>query len=636
MIQKVRELFEERHVTRAVIVDDAFDDRPRVGDVEEDRWNHFFDDLTEADELRLAAAYGTEEYAQQDPSALRRDQLFVEAAWRERQHIAAAAALFEEFERVQGVKRDELTALRNLLEVDLGLTCQTFGRDDAPAIAEAHIIFLDLFLGFTETQDSLDRAVARIKKVVEQRRAAPPSVVLLSGSATLYENGPRLRDGAELLGCQFRMVRKADLRDTDKMVERLYELVASYPDFLKLNTFVLAWEAALRLGTTRFLRSIRALDLPDYANLQTLVLEAEGEPVGDYVLDLYDLHLHHVLEGDEALVRAAKSLNDVKWAEYPPAQFMPTPELIDMMDGALFQNETRTRVEAEINGRPEDARLGDVFLGPVPTVVAPAGPDDAVPPPAPRNAFVVLSQACDIKHGNAQELLLMRGTVRPYTARQHESGRHRTPVMKVNDVKYSIDWNILAPEAWRIDGLAAKAAEGFNRVRRFRTPFALQLQHDFIGNLGRVGTMTAVPARFDAGVRIFLKKRDNHALLLAERHTDIGDAAYLVGRTAKGEPLEVLLLSEQLQDEFRRTLRAVPAGDLPVGGPSAFGTLREDPSFYRRFKPGVALRKLNPKGVKPFKGTPHDVVQVVAGKVCEEGQSFPDGFTTIVIEVDLD
>jgi hypothetical protein len=432
------------------------------------------------------------------------------------------------------------------------------------------------------------------------------------------------------------MVRKNELADSDKMAERLYELVASYPDFLRLNAFVLAWEAALRTGTTKFLRSIRALDLADYANLQALVLEAEGEPVGDYVLDLYDLHLHHVLEGDEALIRAAKTLNEIKWNEYPPAQFMPTPELIEMMDGALFQNETRTRVEAEINANPQDARLGDVFLGPAPTVVAPAAPAEAVIPTPPRYAFVVLSQACDIKHGDAEQVLLMRGTVRPYTARQHENSRERTPVMKVGDAKYSIEWNVIAPETWRIDDLAAKGAEGFRLVRRFRTPFALQLQQDFIGNLGRVGTLTAVPARFDAGLRVFFKKRDNNALLLLERQADAGDAVYLVGRTAKGELREWLLLSEGFQDEFRRSLRAVPVADLPAGGPAPFGTIRDDPAFYRRFKPGLELRKVNQNGVKPFRGTTHDVVQIVTRRVCEANVAVPAGFSTIIVEVDLD
>ena len=34
--------------------------------------------------------------------------------------------------------------------------------------------------------------------------------------------------------------------------------------------------------------------------MQALILEAEGEPVGDYILDLYDLHLHNVLGGSRA------------------------------------------------------------------------------------------------------------------------------------------------------------------------------------------------------------------------------------------------------------------------------------------------------------------------------------------------
>src|SRR5262249_49999243 len=151
--------------------------------------------------------------------------------------------------------------------------------------------------------------------------------------------GPRLRDEAELLGCQFRMLRKNELGNAERIAERLYDLVLTYPDALKVNAFLLAWDAALNGSKAKVLKSIRTLDLADYANLQALVLEAEKEPVGDYVLDLYDLHLHHVLEGDEHLIRTAKLLNEINWDDYPPAQFMPSPELIEMMDGALFQNE---------------------------------------------------------------------------------------------------------------------------------------------------------------------------------------------------------------------------------------------------------------------------------------------------------
>ena len=114
MIPQVRTLLADRNVTRVVIIDDAYDDRPKSGDIEDERWDTFFDDLTEPDEQRLAAAYGAEAYARQDPSELRRDALFIDTVWAQRHNIASAGPLFAEFERLLRTKREELEPLRQL------------------------------------------------------------------------------------------------------------------------------------------------------------------------------------------------------------------------------------------------------------------------------------------------------------------------------------------------------------------------------------------------------------------------------------------------------------------------------------------------------------------------------------------
>ena len=98
--------------------------------------------------------------------------------------------------------------------------------------------------------------------------------------------------------------------------------------------------------------------------MQALILEAEGDPVGDYIIDLFDMHLHNVLEGDDELERTANEINNIEWAEYPPAQFMPSPEVIEIMDGAIFYNKVRTGIENEGHAEFSNARLGDVFLAP--------------------------------------------------------------------------------------------------------------------------------------------------------------------------------------------------------------------------------------------------------------------------------
>jgi hypothetical protein len=56
------------------------------------------------------------------------------------------------------------------------------------------------------------------------------------------------------------------------------------------------------------------------------------------------------------------------------------------------------------------------------------------------------------------------------------------------------------------------------------------LQQAFIGRLGRVGTLAALPTRYRAGVRILLRKADNVSELLVEADADSNQAVCLVGR----------------------------------------------------------------------------------------------------------
>lgn len=633
MIDQVRALLRDREFTHAVIIDDAFDDRPRVGDIEPGLWGRFFDDLTDDEVTTVAQAYGTAAYDAADEAGLLRDQRFVDTVWKSRSVVPTAAALFQDFERVRRHKRDELVPLQELLQRDLGLECATFGRDEGADIANADIVFLDLFLGYVENGEAVARAVERVRHIVAGRRGNPPSVVLLSASPRLQEVGPVLRDKAELLGCQFRMVRKSELPDSETLVERLFELATSYPDALKLNSFLLSWDRALDDARSEFLRSIRTLDLADYANMQALILEAEGEPVGDYILDLYDLHLHSVLEGDAGLVRAAKALNEIDWTGYPPAQFMPSGEAIAIMDGALSHNQVRTELEAEIDGDPTKLRLGDVLLGPELTPAAPAaGQPEAE---TTRHAYVVLSQACDLQHGEADRVILLRGRVRPYGWKYHSKAQGpRTPVMIVGEQRLSIEWDVLTPETWLLAEIPAKVAEGYRRVRRLRTPFALQLQQAFIGRLGRVGTIAALPGRYAAGVRVFLRDRNGTAKLLAETQAEAEQAVCLVGRTEKNALKEWLLLSEPFQADVRRALREFPTADLPGGAPQVAQVL-EDPTFFRRLKGGLPFSREGTKGNKPFKDTPHDIVQISTRARLEPDGPADRSLQPIVIEVDL-
>jgi hypothetical protein len=165
-------------------------------------------------------------------------------------------------------------------------------------------------------------------------------------------------------------------------------------------------------------------------------------------------------------------------------------------------------------------------------------------------------------------------------------------------------------------------------------PFALQLQQAFIGRLGRVGTLAALPARHAAGVRVSLRNRAGDAVLLAEAGVDADDAVCLVGRTAKAALIEYLLLSERLRHQIRRNLRDVAIQDLPGNNPP-IRTVRDDPAFYRLLQRGLALKRNSPKGNKPLSGTGYDIVQVFTSRVLEQGAKVNQSYHPIIIAVEL-
>lgn len=646
MIEQVRELLVTQNVARAVIIDDAFDECPTVGDLEHAGWDRFFDDLTDKDNERLAGLYGSQEYEAQGTAELRRSQPFIKIVWGLRPDIPAADELCAEFARVQERKREELVPLQGLLVDQLKLDCKTAGRAsgaDAGVVAAADLIFLDLFLGYVEVDAAIDAAITRVNAIVDGRREAPPTVILISASPEIFNIGPRLRDEAELLGCQFRMMRKADLADSIVVSEQLFELAVSRKDALKLNGLMTAWSGALDRAKAKFLRSIRSLDLADYVNMQDLVLEAEGEPVGDFVLDLYDVHLHSILEADVELVRAAKALNDIKWDEYPPAQFMPSAEAADMMDGAWFHNSARTRTEAEVDGAASKFRLGDVFIdAPAPAAVAGdpiVGAEAAATAKPERKAYVVISQPCDLQHGNVDRLLVLGGAARPYTGRLTDAkGRERlTPLMKVGDDRWTVGWDVANVETWPLSGMQERIAKGIERVRRFRAPFALQLQQAFTSQLGRVGTLVALPARHAVIVRVFLKLKNGKARLLHACGLEVEEAVCLVGRTAKNAPIEMLVLSEPFRREVRRRLREVDSGELPTGGPKV-SEVREDVEFYRLLRRGLPFKREKAKRTRPFSEDEKkrfDIVTIIVGSSIVDGEPMDNNLAPLVFEVEL-
>ncbi len=651
MIEEVKKLLNKNNVSVAVVMDDAYDTRPFAEDLSAAPWNSFFDDLTDEEEGQLRNVLGNT-YDEQSVTELITTDVFVRAVWDLRDNIAASHALFEAYRAAQAQKCSVLEPLLSLLRDGLKLTCHSVGREANLAQLDGQVIFLDLYMGFHERKEAIQRAAYKMKELIKAKPDDPPSVILLSESSELERLAPQLRDDAQVLGCQFRWISKTDLKDSIAVAERIYDLVVSHTDAVTLNQCMLSWERALSRSKDHFMKSIRSLDLSDYANVKALILESEGEPLGDYVLDIYDLHLHSVLEGDQELVAAAQKLTSINWDNYPPAHFIPSDELNTIMDGALFHNQVRTDsyLKADHNRMP---RLGEVILGPKmkPTVEnsavagsagseaavnhSPAGEQASVAEVGSQYAYVVLSQACDLQHGKTDRLLLLRGDATKYSWKQHDkSVQYRTPIMRLDAEEYSVVWNTAAPETWLLNELPDRIAQGYRRARIMRMPFALELQQAFIGRLGRVGTLAALPTRYAAGLRIFMRTAENKAALLVESTADQDDAICLVGRTGNRDLMEWLLLSRSVRQKLRLALADRDATSFPNETPS-LKTLRSDPAFMRELGKGLIMRRVE-KGSRPFENTSFDVVQILANLEIVNGDELTRSYRSLLVVVDFE
>ena len=271
------------NITKALIVNNAIDEIPLAADlsIDGEQWTHFFDDLSGPDEATLKAAFPG--YAEMEGEDLQKSDAFVDSLWANRDSIdpTLGQALFERYRADMQADIAHLDALKALLE-GAGLTCKLVGRDFVADVADADIVFMDLFLCSAQRPDDIKVSIDGLAKAIDLRKTKPPLVILMSRSHRLEERRAEFREGTKLFESTFRILVKADIK-VDGVVQRAVgRLATHYQKSLKLSEFVCAWEGGLDAAKDRTTELIRRLGLPDLAQINHLLLSAEGEPMGSY------------------------------------------------------------------------------------------------------------------------------------------------------------------------------------------------------------------------------------------------------------------------------------------------------------------------------------------------------------------
>lgn len=603
MLDELRKVLAREGITSAAIIDDVFDDTPTSHDIDDESWNFFLDDQLEGEVAIIRKGYEVT-----DPESrweeLRLDDNFIKFIWEQRDESKIFQALFNSYIRRQENGRGQLESLRTLLFVDLNLQGGTYGSHQLGDAAGVQLAFVDLFLGAQQDEDARSKAMERVKSIVDPRRESPPMIVLMSSSTRLQTMRDDFRDEAGLVGCQFRTMQKTILDNLAELHELLYRLTRSYRDSLKLSNFLELWHKALQDATTRFLKTARQLDLRDYADLQTLILSAEGELIGTYLLEVFGQYFQFELEQDARLSAAALELNEMQLKTYPAPHFLPTAVSANIADGMLFRN-------SKILAESEALQFGDILFSTRVDALGEGEEPIANFARGERIALVALTAACDLQHGYAKRFFFIAGVAKPSELLFHRKpDALLTPILIHDGKHYVVEWEIGAPITWTQNEVNRYLESGiFERVRRFRSVFSLQLQQLFTSSLSRVGTMVMPPVQHWTGVTISYSDQERQLYqLVSVRPTD-RKAVVLVGRTEQNY-IDRLILAPEVVSELRVKMQNVSPDSLVAKYRGRWQAATQNRELFSRMEgEGISYeRKGQPRS---FKGTDYDIVTVV-------------------------
>ena len=575
---ELRKLLEDSGIRKAVVIDDVFDDVPRPDELDEGNWSNFFDDLGEDGHKFLADQYLGYENA--SPDDLRVSQEFIALVWENRTRLPQEAYghLFLEYEDTKRTERTRLDQLASALE-SLDLTCTKMGRELDEGAKEAELLFVDLFLGFHQSEDDMNRAIQRVEELVSGRKQNPPLVVLMSRSPRLQEKRDEFRDKAGLLGSTFRVVSKADLAEEGTLETILTRLAMHYQDAKRVAGFVHAWDTGLDQARKNFIQVLRRLDLSDLAQVRALLLEFEGQKLGDYLFDVADRVLQHEIESDSDTIGAALELNKIDLNKYPAPHLAGSSDLQDLVHRMVFLHSDRLRLSKE--GDKVQLQFGDLLRWK--SADGTAFSDDV---------SLVVSPACDLVRNGVERVMLLSGKLGDLEPKDWSYGRHpvRTSIVILPDEDRKwIKWNLKDVKAlsWsELDDLF-REQERLSRIGRLREIYAIEIQQMLLADFGRIGRPANLPVSFPVDVSLFYVDTNSKVQKLDVE--EIESAACYVGRDADSKPVHRLVLTEQACDHIERALHTLNDDKLHTSARASLAAVKGDRGFFTRFERGEIM-----------------------------------------------
>ena len=539
---------------------------------------------------------------------------FIASLWQHKDALPSKLwnTLFEDYEKKGPGECDWLNKLAESLR-QFGLECKTLGREFIDEADDADVIFIDLFLGFRESQSDMDQAIEGISKLLRGREDTPPLVILMSRSERLTDKRNVFRDRAGLLGSTFRVVSKADLAAPGVLERLLRRLTDHYKDARRVAGFIHAWDTGLDQARGNFVRMLRRLDLSDLAQIQALLLEFEGQKLGEYLLDVADGVLQHEIEGNAKTIGAALELNKIDLTKYPAPHLVGTSDLQELVYRMVSMHSDRLCLSKD--GGKIQLQFGDLLRW--------KNEDGAV---FSDDVSLVITPACDLVRRGAKRVALLSGKLENLEPKSwsYQSRPVRTAIAILPDESRKwIRWNLkdVKTLSWdKLDDLFNES-EGLVRIGRLRELYAVEIQQMLLADLGRIGRPANLPVSFPVDISLFYVGTDSKAQRLEVE--EIESAVCYVGRDRKSNPVHRLVLTEQACGHIERALRSLADDAVHDSARASLTAVREEQSFFTRFERGEIEIPSDVGAEKTIQGDNNQVHAVIirAGSFAEGSQA---------------
>lgn len=445
----------------------------------------------------------------------------------------------------------------------------------------------------------------------------------MSSLPSVTAHAEEFRRRSRLVAGMFHAVPKHELTDVFSLQMHLQTMAMSLPAGHRVQEFVDALREKVKTVGEEFAERISALTLSDYAYIQSLSLQADGQPLGDYLMWLFGAYFGQLLFGRELRLQR-EELDGMRFTPLP-SQTLPSRQLAEMYHYALFDVDVgpvtaHPRARAASNGTvtgdvasPHGAEaerqaadagdpmlsLGDIF---VPISSAPADTEgdcteaDACPGVSDDavgaiddgaesrhpDLMMIINAQCDLSFTpegsrtieRSRSILLLPGRLHPIWEPIPDRDRDspRTELFERQGQGYRILWNNKEARSvpygefrqWH-DGAGSSIAR-HERTARLRLPFALEVQRAFAADLTRVGMPVAPPICQAVDVRV-LRAREKR--FDSSEELDGAESAFLVLSRHGHKIMQQCVLTWPLVQRLRLMLetRLVELeGDLGSGG----------------------------------------------------------------------